>query len=62
MREKLQDNEVNLKKELQEVKLELGQVSESRDQLVPDKENLQKELTSKNALVKKQEEVCTFIC
>ena len=39
------------------MKLELGQVRESRDQLKSNREKLQKELASKNQLVKTQEEV-----
>lgn len=37
--------------------MELGQVRESRDQLKSNREKLQKELASKNQLVKTQEEV-----
>ena len=57
IRELLQDSEVNLKKELQEVKMELGQLRESREQLMADKESLQNELATKNELVKTHEEV-----
>ena len=57
VRELLQDSEVNLKKELQEVKMELGQLRESREQLMADKESLQNELATKNELVKTHEEV-----
>ena len=66
VRERLEDGELRLKKELQEVKLELTQTAETRDQLRADKEQLERELASKTELVKSQEEVhvrvhCTYM-
>ena len=57
VRAKLQDSEVNLKKELHDARSELTQVRDSRDQLKNDRERIDEELALKNKQIKTQEEV-----
>ena len=62
VREKLQDSEVNLKKELHDVKSELSQVRDERDRLRSDRERIEKELAVKSEQITKQEKVGMYTC